>query len=99
MVRVDEGQIAYFGPWNGGIAALSELDRIVLDRRPQTPNWQLHQPGRRELEIPVTAEGAEALFVAFSALPGFDTRVMLAALHAVDQKRTEIWERPALRLH
>lgn len=99
IVRVDEGQIAYFGPWNGGIAALSELEEITLDRRSAPPVWRLRQLGRAELEIPVTAEGAEALFDAFSALPSFDMRAMLAALHAVETRPIVIWKKPSLRLH
>ncbi|OWU85452.1 hypothetical protein ATO6_00405 [Oceanicola sp. 22II-s10i] len=99
VVRVDEGQIAYFGPWNGGVAALSEIEEITLDRSTNPPVWRLRQAGRADLDIPATAEGAEALFDAFAALPSFDTRSMLAALHAVETRPIEIWKKPSLRLH
>ncbi|MDF1856520.1 hypothetical protein [Pseudooceanicola sp.] len=99
VVQVDEGQIAYFGPWNGGVVALSEIVEITLDRGYDPLIWRLRQPGRAALEIPATAEGVEALFDAFTALPAFDTRTMLAALHAVDRHPIVIWEKPALRLH
>lgn len=99
VVRVDEGQIAYFGPWDGGVAALSEIVEVTLDRGRDPACWRIRQPGRAELVIPVTAEGAEALFDAFGALPSFDARVMLAALHAVDRRPVTVWEKPSLRLH
>ncbi|GGL99537.1 hypothetical protein [Pseudooceanicola nanhaiensis] len=99
VVRVDEGQIAYFGPWDGGIAALSEITEVTLDRGRDPAVWRIRQPGRGDLEIPVTAEGAEALFDAFGALPFFDTRAMLAALHGVERYPVTIWEKPSLRLH
>ncbi|WP_375691923.1 hypothetical protein [Pseudooceanicola sp. LIPI14-2-Ac024] len=99
VVRVDEGQIAYFGPWDGGVAALSEIVEVTLDRRARPACWRIRQPGRPDLEIPVNAEGAEALFDAFGALPSFDTRAMLAALHGVERYPVTVWEKPALRLH
>ncbi|MGR3322148.1 MAG: hypothetical protein ACU0DK_09480 [Pseudooceanicola sp.] len=99
VVRVDEGQIAYFGPWDGGIAALSEIVEIALVRADNPGHWRIRQPGRADLEIPVNAEGVDALFDAFSALPSFDTRTMLAALHGIDRHPIVIWEKPALRLH
>lgn len=99
VVRVDEGQIAYFGPWDGGVAALSEIVEVTLDRGRSPAVWHIRQPGRADLEIPVTAEGAEALFDAFGALPSFDTRAMLAALHGADRYPVTVWEKPSLRLH
>ena len=98
VVRVDEGQIAYFGPWDGGIAAMSEITEVSLDRGGDPAVWRIRQAGRPDLEIPVTAEGAEALFDAFAALQSFDTRAMLAALHGGERGRTVVWENPAMRL-
>ncbi len=99
VVQVDEAQISYFGPWTGGVVALSEIVAVTLDRGTDPVTWRIRQPGQGDLEIPVTAEGAEALFDAFGALPSFGTRTMLAALHSVDRHPIVIWEKPALRLH
>ena len=40
-----------------------------------------------------------ALTPVFGALPFFDTRAMLAALHGVERYPVTIWEKPSLRLH
>ena len=31
VVRVDEGQVAYFGPLTGGVVAIRDLDSLTLD--------------------------------------------------------------------
>lgn len=45
--------------------------------------------------IPVDADGAEALFDAFAALPGLKTERMLATLRAESETAVLIWERSA----
>lgn len=45
VVTVDEGAIAYFGPHDGGVIALSELTRIELHPPAGTPDHPEH-PGR-----------------------------------------------------
>ncbi|MEC7298389.1 MAG: hypothetical protein VXW43_06890 [Pseudomonadota bacterium] len=100
VVRVDEGQIAYFGPLNGGMAARSEIRRLSLDSRSDPPVWVLEQHGQPELAIPLTAEGADALFDIFAALPGIRTDRMLEQMRTRGAPhRAVIWERPARRLH
>jgi len=103
VVQIDEGQIAYFGPLTGGLAALSEIRRLSLDRSATPAHWIISQPGREDLAIPVTAEGADALFDAFTALPGLGTRTMLAALERGGGGSEVIWQAegaaPVLRLH
>lgn len=104
VVTVDEGQIAYFGPLTGGTVAASELERLVLDPTARPPHWILSQPGQPDLQIPVNAEGAEALFDVFAALPGLRTEAMLAELGKRSGHPVVIWEnratRPAqIRLH
>ncbi len=95
MVEVDEGRIAYFGPFTGGVVALSEMSALTLDRRRCPAHWVLSQPGRPDLVIPVDGEGAEALFDVFASLPGLRTEAMLRALHAADERPVEIWRRHA----
>ena len=104
VVTVDEGQITYFGPLDGGMVATREIERLALDPTSAPAHWVLEQPGQPVLHIPVNAEGAEALFDVFSALPGLKTEHMLAELNGGAAHPVVIWERrpmrPAhLRLH
>ena len=99
VVQVDEGQIAYFGPLTGGLAALTEIAELSLDRRAHPHHWVIRQPGQSDLSIPVTAEGADALFDAFAALPGLSTRRLLSELDAGDDRRVVIWRKAILQLH
>ncbi len=104
VVTIDEGQITYFGPLDGGIVATREIERLALDPTSDPAHWVLSQPGQPTLHIPVNAEGAEALFDVFSNLPGLKTEQMLAELNGGAVHPVVIWEkhpmRPAhLRLH
>lgn len=104
VVTVDEGQIAYLGPLDGGIVAAREIERLGLDPTSNPAHWVLEQPGQPVLHIPVNAEGAEALFDVFSSLPGLKTEQMLTQLKAGSAHPVVIWERtptrPAhIRLH
>ncbi|GFE50730.1 hypothetical protein So717_24830 [Roseobacter cerasinus] len=103
-VRVDEGQITYFGPLTGGSVALREMTELVLDKTFYPAHWRLTQPGQPDLLIPVNAEGAEALFDAFATLSGLRTERMLNALQGADAHAIVIWQRAGeaaapLRLH
>ena len=97
VVRVDEGQIAYFGPLNGGVVAASEIERLALDPTQRPAHWVLQQAGQNDLHIPVTAEGADALFDVFATLPGLRTGRMLAELKGKAIHPVVIWERAPLR--
>lgn len=81
MVQVDEGQITYLAPDNGGFVALSELDTVemVFDRQ-GARCWRLSQEGYPTVTIPAAAKGADALFDAFVSLPGARAGHILAAL-------------------
>lgn len=93
VVRVDEGQIAYFGPLTGGAVALSELATLSLDATGKPAHWVLFQPGQPELYIPLNATGAEALFDVFATLPGIRTERMLTLMHRTDAGLHLLWER------
>lgn len=99
LVQVDERQITYFGPLDGGAVAIDELSGVSLDARSDPPVWVLRQPGQAELHIPVNAEGVDALFDAFAALPGIRTEFMLAQLAKKPDHPVVIWSKPAARLH
>lgn len=99
VVQVDERQITYFGPLDGGAVAIDELSGVSLDARSDPPVWVLRQPGQPELHIPVNAEGTDALFDAFAALPGLRTERMLSQLAQKPDHPVVIWSKPAARLH
>ena len=93
-VEVDERQITYFGPLNGGAVSLAEMQTLVLDGSQFPPHWRLEQPGQPPLMIPVDAAGADALFDAFASLPGLRTDRMLSELEADAERPVVIWQRP-----
>jgi hypothetical protein len=93
MVQVDEGQVSYFGPLNGGSAAMSDLSRLSLDPRMKPKHWVLEQPGQPPLYIPINAEGVDALFGVFAALPGLNTERMLSGLAEQGTRPIVIWQK------
>lgn len=96
VVQMDEGQLSYFGPLSGGMIETGAIERVVLDNTARPAHWVI-QAGDQTLHIPVSAEGAEALFDAFGALPGLRTERMLAELNARRPHAVVIWERAPLR--
>lgn len=93
IVQITEGQITYFGPLTGGAVARSELTRISLDPSGKPAHWVLAQPGQPNLSIPITAEGADALFDVFESLPGLKTEFMLAQLKRTTGAPVVVWDR------
>lgn len=93
IVRVIEGQISYFGPLTGGAIALSDLTRLCIDTSGKPAHWVLQQDDQPDLHIPVTAEGAEALFDAFARLPGLKTEQMLAQMQGHAAAPFPVWEK------
>ncbi len=93
VVHVKEGQITYLGPFEGGVVAVTELREIVLDYAQDPPCWVLKQLGQHDVYIPLDAEGTDALFDVFAALPGLQTGPMLAALNKNDGHPIVIWQR------
>lgn len=92
VVRMVEGQIAYFGPETGGFAALTEVQSLRLEPRPQGRVWVLEQPDG-PLEIPVAAAGAEVLVDWFAALPGIEMGRLHAALGRPAPGPQLLWRR------
>jgi hypothetical protein len=80
IVRVTEAQIAYLGPRVGGFVGLPDLAEVRLLTLRGRRIWKLRQADGQMLHIPVEAQGAEALFDAFAALPGMDSAALVAAL-------------------
>ncbi|KAA8610866.1 hypothetical protein [Salipiger aestuarii] len=104
IVQIVEGRIVYMGPLSGGVADLDTLTRLVLDPTGKPARWMLHRKDQPVLTIPVSAQGAEALFDAFSALPGLQTERMLSALNGARAEAVTVWQSVSckstqLRLH
>jgi hypothetical protein len=99
IVEVDEGQIRFFGPQGGGFVALREVIELGLIQDLDGQSWwRLRESGGNMLAIPASASGAEALFDAFSALPGIDMGALTAALaRAGTQPPVTLWRRDAVR--
>lgn len=95
IVRTDEGQVAYFGPLNGGIVALTEITQLAYDPSGKPAHWVLSQPGQEDLYVPVDASGAEALFDVFTRLPGLKTEHVLRAMSHPPEAKTVLWRRNA----
>lgn len=91
VVEVDERQITYFGPSAGGVMALEEIISISVNR---AGDWVLVDRARQALLIPRDAEGVEALFDAFTALPGISANKLADAAQRPMQQSTVIWEKP-----
>ena len=92
VVRMVEGQVAYFGPETGGFAALTEIEELRIAPAPGGPVWVLDQTDG-PLEIPVAAEGAESLYDFFGALPGIDMAQVTAAARQPPQRPAVLWRR------
>lgn len=97
LVELDEAQLGWFGPSGGGFVSLDELVELRLITRGAGRFWRLKQSDGQALLIPIAAEGAEALFEAFTALPGMNSAALIAALNTApapdDSLGPVIWRR------
>ncbi len=93
IVQVVEGRILYMGPITGGAVSIGDLTALAL-RRDHTgaAAWLLTEPGTM-LVIPVDAAGAEALFDAFTTLPGLGAQRLLAARNGSRMGEQMLWRR------
>ena len=99
IVQVIEGRILYMGPVTGGAISLAELTELALRRdHAGAAVWVLREAGQ-DLEVPVDATGADALFDAFTTLPGLGAQRLLTARHSMAVGEQRLWQRvgvPAL---
>ena len=70
LVEVDERQISYFAPYEGGAVSIDMLARVtavapVKGGGPDDLTWVLEEDGGVTLTIPNAASGAQHLFDAF----------------------------------
>jgi len=100
VVQITERRLAYFGPLNGGVMDLTDISMLAFDPGGHpAPHWVITGPENREIAIPTTARGAEALFDTFSALPGMRAEKLLSVLSGQPDQRVVIWSRPRHLLH
>jgi len=93
VVQVVEGRILYMGPVTGGAVSLGDLTALSLRRdHDGHAAWILTEPGQM-LVIPVDAAGAEALFDAFTTLPGLGAQRLLAARQGTGPGEQTLWRR------
>lgn len=100
VVQVDEGQVTYYGPIDGGSVAVADLTLVELaPSQKSQPDWILHSPGAAPLRVPTNAEGAEALFDVFAALDGIQTERMLSQLNSAADRQVVVWQAKIVTLH
>jgi hypothetical protein len=99
VVEIDERRLSYWGPLTGGIIDLDDLARLSLDPGGKPLHWVLTPHQGQVLHIPVDAEGADALFDAFAALPGLPAERMLDLLAHPPDRPVTLWQSGRLRLH
>ncbi len=96
VVDIDERQITYFGPYGGGAVSVDDLIEIGVD---PSRSWLMRDIHGTHLMIPMNAEGADALFDAFTAVPGLTPARLVEAARSAPQRYTTIWAKPQGRLH
>lgn len=100
IVRLDERRLVYMGPLTGGAMDVADLTQVELEPAAlPAPHWILTGVGGQILEIPVNAEGAEALFDVFAALPGISSRAVLDVLERTPGARVVVWQKTRPLLH
>jgi hypothetical protein len=103
IVELDEAQVGYLGPQEGGFLSLEELVELRLLTLQGHRVWRLKQADGQALLIPVDAAGSDRLFDAFAALPGMDSAALVAAVDPADAAQAlqgvaetrVIWRRPS----
>ena len=74
-----------------------ELNRIEIDHSGKPGHWRLSDGGGEVLAIPMNAEGADALFDAFTALPGMRASRIVEATRGRPGTVQTVWVRPGTR--
>ena len=100
VVQLDEGEVTYFGPLSGGSVSVKELKSVELEAlSKKVRHWILTDKFGTTLNIPVDAEGVEALFDVFTSLVGINTTQMLADLNSDGLGRVSVWQSNVTSLH
>ena len=91
IVTLDEGRIAYLGPYYGGTLAIQDMSRLALRRADDGKfYWVLAHP-EGVLVVPTNAAGADVLFDAFTTLPNLNMAYLLRSLDAKTPGTITLW--------
>jgi hypothetical protein len=99
VVSVDEGQVTYFGPFQGGTLHVDDLVQIDLDPgaeaggTDETPSWLLLSRASGPLRIPLDATGSEKLFDVFTKLKGIRIGNVVEQVQQMPSHQVVIWRR------
>lgn len=96
VVTLDERRIIYMGPKEGGVA---DLDLVVQLELTVASIWRLVNRDGNVLEIPANAQGADALFDVFAALPGAKTSDILKIMAMPRRATMTVWLAPDYNPH
>lgn len=100
VVKILERRVGYFGPLTGGAIDLDDAAMLELEPHAKpAPHWILSDIHGQIVEIPVNAEGAEALFDAFASLPGINMQAVVDVLSRRSSARVVIWQKERRLLH
>lgn len=100
VVKIVERRLAYFGPLTGGVIEMDDAAKLELEPNAYpAAHWIITSLSGDTVEIPVNAEGADALFDLFASLPGIETQKMLATLNHTPDQRVVIWQATKPLLH
>ena len=92
LIEVTERQIYYMTPQGGGSVAIADMTRLEIRTMIEIGRvWVLKQSDDATLFIPLNAAGSEALFDAFSALPGMEVNNLIAAVNKTGETRQIVW--------
>lgn len=94
LVQVVEGQIAFFGPYDGGFMGVQDVVELHLSAGGDA--WVLMGSDGSRLHVPTGAQGVDALFDVFATLPGLSMAQVLAAREGpTTQGPRRIWRHPS----
>ena len=100
VVEVDERRITYLTGQGGAVLSLDRLARVEIEvLGAERRDWVFTDQSDEQLYVPLSAEGADALFDALAALPGMNTGEAIRASTAPGPDRFLIWQKDRRRLH
>ncbi|MEM9434313.1 MAG: hypothetical protein AAGA12_10355 [Pseudomonadota bacterium] len=100
LIELDERQLSYFAPYDGGAVSLDMLARVTISTSATSPAlWTFEEDGGRTLAIPAHAAQADLLFDALASLPAVDYERAADALAHQQDDHFVIWAKDRALLH
>lgn len=98
QVELDERKITYFLAGEGWSLSIDDLVRVEIARTRQGPFgddvfWRLVDRAGSSIVVPTSANGADQLVDAISALNGVSYDRIIAAMTTADEQSFVIWEK------